>query len=220
MTQQIPDLFNYKDQHLRVSDIEGSGLHVASDFKIKTRSATTACWRGFVMQYVITDNQLMLDNIWFKPETQELPKINGIEPIPITREAEPTWAFFFSHAYKNLNKKVSFNGSLEIRKYITESQFIEMGFMSPNVHRTALKLDFKDGMIVDAEDISQQGEWEKGEPTGIKPKSMDPEDVDEWVRERFALEPRSDPSAPKVPPEPRKSTKEKMLDELDRLKKL
>lgn len=35
MTQQIPDLFYYKDQHLRVSDIEGSGLHVASDFKIK-----------------------------------------------------------------------------------------------------------------------------------------------------------------------------------------
>lgn len=73
---------------------------------------------------------------------------------------------------------------------------------------------------MDAEDISQQGEWEKREPTRIKLKSMDSEDVDEWVRERFALEPRSDPSAPKVPPEPRKSTKEKMLDELDRLKKL
>lgn len=142
------------------------------------------------MKYVITDNQLILECFWFKPKTQDLPAIKGMKPVIITKKIEPIYADFFSHAYYNLNEKVPFTGSFQISRYLKESKYIEMGYLTFNVHKTVLKLDFEDGTLVDAEDITQQVKkgGKNDDNKEIKPKSMDPQDLDEWVRKCFSLE--------------------------------
>jgi hypothetical protein len=148
MTQQIPDQIIYNDHQLGIDEIEGSGLFTPMDFGIECRSATTACWRGYVRRYVITNDQLILDSIWFKPkylppldppykvpDIKDLPKVNGIEPVLISREINPAMGFFFTHAYKNLNKITHFNGSISMFDK-TSSQLVLKKFY------------FEDGIIV------------------------------------------------------------------------
>ncbi len=219
MTDQILDQFFYKDQKLDLVGIEGSSLITIQDFNIKTRSASSACWRGYVMRYVITDGQLILDGIWFKPISEELPKINCIAPVLISKENDPGMGWFFTHAYKKLNKIITFNGSILIKKHLTDSQFGQMGFMNTNAHRIVLKFDFEDGIIVNVEDKSEQVEKvrEEGDPNGYRPDSMAPKDLDDWIMKRLSLNP---PSGQLKGTTMVKSVEEEMLDELDRLKKL
>ena len=130
MTQQIPNQLIYNDQTQGMVQIEGSGLFTPMDFGLECKSATTACWRGYVMRSVITDKQLILDSMWFKPKVpdiKDLPKVNDIGPELITRETNPTMGFFFTHAYKNLNKITSFSGNFGVFDETT-SQLVHITF--------------------------------------------------------------------------------------------
>ena len=110
-----------------------------SEFGIQCRTASTACWRGYVMKYMITDGKLILDGFWFRPNSEDLPKINEVEPVEVTKETDPGMGYFFSHAYKNLNLKLPFNGSLWVAKDFIDSQYVHMGFQRPMAFRTVLE---------------------------------------------------------------------------------
>ncbi len=188
MTAQMPDQFFYKDQKLDLVGINGSGLSTPLDFKIKTRASSTACWRGYVMRYIITNSELILDGFWFSPIDNELPDINRIKPIKLSRE-NSEWSSFFTNEYRNLNKKIPFNGSIWVGKDFMYSEYVHMGFQSPTAYKTILKFDFKDGSIVNIEDKSKAVELarEKGSCKESKPKSMNPEDIEDWIMKRFSL---------------------------------
>ena len=166
------------------------------------------------MRYVITDNQLILEGFWFRPKDDELPEINGIKPVKVTRESG-LLGIGFKNEYKNLNKKMPFNGNLWVAKDFMDSEYVHMGFQSPTAYRTVLKFDFEEGIIVSVEDKSKQVEEARqdGDPKGYRPESMSPEDINDWIMKRFSLD------QPLGPLEPA-STKAEMLEELERLKKL
>jgi hypothetical protein len=170
------------------------------------------------MRYIITESQLFLEGFWFNPVDNEFPLINGIKPIKLTRESG-LLGIGFKNEYKNLNKKIPFNGSIWVAKDFIDSEYVHMGFQSLTAYRTVLKFDFKDGKIMNVEDNSKQVEEARqdGDPKGYQPESMSPEDINDWITKRFSLE------QPLRPPEPAstiESTKAEMLEELERLKKL
>ncbi len=216
MTSQIPDQFFYKDQKLTLNSIIGSSLYTPLDFKIETLPCSTGCGRGYIMKYVITDSQLILDGFLFRPKDDDLPEINGTKSFKLSRESG-LLGIGFKNEYKNLNKKIPFNGSICVKIYLTDSQFIQMGFMEANSHRTVIKFDFEDGIIVNVEDISKgvENAREEGDTIAYRPDSMSPEALDDWIMKRLALD-----HIPRGPPKQTKSVLEEMEDELDRLRKL
>jgi hypothetical protein len=144
MTDQIKDQIIYNEEILGIADVEGKGLFTAMDFELDCKSAASACWRGYLMQYSLEEDQLILNNIWFKPkisDVKDLPKIQEKNPILITRENELAMGFFFTHAYKDLNLNCSFNGDFST-------------FKETNTELFHLKFNFEDGLLIDIESIS------------------------------------------------------------------
>jgi hypothetical protein len=218
MTAQAPDQIFYKDIKLDLVSVEGNGLYTPLDFNIQTRSASTGCWRGYIMRYVITESELHLEGFWFNPADEELPEINGFKAVKLTRESG-LLGIGFKYEYKDLSKEIPFNGSILVAKDFIDSEYVHMGFQSPTAYRTVLKFEFKDGIIMNVEDKSKQVEKarEQGDPKGYRPNSMSPEDVNDWIMKRFSLDQPLEPPKPAVTLE---STKNEMLEELERLKKL
>ncbi|TFF96448.1 MAG: hypothetical protein EU544_00670 [Promethearchaeota archaeon] len=193
--------------------LEGTNLTTAKDFGIELSSASTACWRGYVMRYEIIEKELLIEGFLVNTNSnEEMPEILGIKP---TRDHELNR--IFKYEYRNLNLKVPFNGSLLLAKDFIDSEYVHMGYQSPTAYKTVLKFDFKDGIIVNVEDKSNQIEKarEKGDPKGHLPRSMNSEDLTEWIMDRFSLKILSSESQKKAMEE----VEEEKLKELEKLKK-
>jgi len=196
MTGQEPDRFYYKDQRLDLVGIKGSDLTIPSDFGIETYSGSTSCWRGYIMRYKIIGNQLVLEGFWFNSKNEDLLEINGVKPIKLVRKTsdpeDPEYwmSLMFKFEYRNLNKKIQFTGSIWLAKDFIDGEYVHMGFQSPTAYKTVLKFDFNDGIIVNVEDKSEAVEIarEKGECKEAQPKSMNSEDLEDWIMKRFSLD--------------------------------
>ena len=194
MTQQAPDLFYYEGNQLKIVGIKGTGLSTAENFGIKTRSASTGCWRGYIMRYEIKDNQLFLEGFWVRTQDGITPPIiNNTAPLEITREYNPGGlrGLGFRYYYKDVYFKLPFTGSLLLGAKSIESEYVHMGYPSPTSFRTVLKFDFKDGNIINVEDVSEKAEEArlvKGDPKGYNPESDSAQDIKKWVEKRFSLD--------------------------------
>ncbi len=149
------------------------------------------------MRYKINQNQLLLDGFWFNSDDDDLLDIEGTQAIKLTRDtSEKSYMPYsiFKYEYRNLNKKIPFNGSIWLAKDFISSEYVHMGFQSPTAYRTVLKFDFEKGSIVNVEDLSKQVKkaWKKGDSKGYRPKSIAPKDVDDWIKKRFSLDPNLD----------------------------
>ncbi|MHA1672048.1 MAG: hypothetical protein ACTSYI_00345 [Promethearchaeota archaeon] len=51
MTFQAQNLIYLNEQQVGFAGFVGKGLYIPSDFGIKTRSATTECWRGYIVHF-------------------------------------------------------------------------------------------------------------------------------------------------------------------------
>ncbi|MBD3198320.1 MAG: hypothetical protein GF317_24940 [Candidatus Lokiarchaeota archaeon] len=218
MTGQAADQFFYGKHRLEIVGIKGTSLTTAKDFGIELASASTGCWRGYIMRYKIIEKKLVIDGFWVNTRSKkEMPEINGILP---TQDHEIR--SLFKYEYRNLNLKVPFNGSIWLGKDFINSQYVHMGFQSPTAYRTVLKLDLKDGIIVNVEDKSNEIEKarEDGDPKGYRPDSMSSETIHDWVMRRFSLNLPSKEEKPESLHNSIDKVKQEMLEELDRLNKL
>ena len=90
-----------------------------------------------------------------------------------------------------LSRVEAFTGILLLGKETIRSEYVHMGFPSPTSFITVLKFEFKDGTVVSVEDVSKDAREarERGDPKGYQPVSDSPEDISDWVRKRFSLDP-------------------------------
>lgn len=182
----------YKEQKLDLVGIRGDELPIPIDFGIDTGMASTACWRGYIMRYKIIENRLILDGFWFNSKNIEVPEINGVSAIDLSKETtKKDWMDRqFEFKYKNLDMTIQFDGSLWLAKDFIDSEYVHMGFQSPTAYKTVLKFDFKEGIIVNVEDKSNAVEIarKKGDCKDDRPRSMNPRDLNEWIMKRFSLD--------------------------------
>ncbi len=159
MTGQEPDRFFYNDEKFELVGIKGKGLLVPSDIGIETYMSATSCRRGYIMRYKIVERQLILDGFWFNSKSEDLPEINGIKPVNLSEETAEEGDYFhnmFKFEYRNLQKQLPFKGSIIIARDLIRSKYVHMGFQKSTAYKTVLKFEFKDGIIVDVEDQSEE----------------------------------------------------------------
>jgi len=160
--------------------MKGNGLFEPLDFGIIPHSASTACWRGYVMKYHFTKDQLILDEM--KVNVNDPPKINGVEP----QQGENQ----FKYHYKNLNLKTKFTGNILLAKDFIESMYVNMGFQRPMAYETVVEIHIKKGNIVLLKDLSKQmaKSREKDADKGAQPQSESKEDIEKWIEKMFSLD--------------------------------
>jgi len=134
MTLQVSDLFYYEGNKLLIVGIKGTDLSTPKDFEIETRSASTACWRGYIMRYEIKDNQLFMEGFWLRTKDGMTPPvINDTAPLKITKEYDPGGlrGLGFRYYYENVYLKQPFTGSLLLGNKPILEEYVHMGHPSP-----------------------------------------------------------------------------------------
>ena len=180
MTAQIPDEFVLNSEDFSLIGLKGRDLFKPEDFGITPHFSSTACWRGYVMRYIFTDDQLILDGM--RVNVDNPPKINGIEP---EREGN-----MFKYYYKNLNLKTSFTGKVLLAKDFIQSMYVHMGFQRPIAFETVVEINVERGEIISVKDLSKQMEDHRdlNPNEGVQPLSNSQNDIEEWVKDTFSLD--------------------------------
>ena len=180
VTGQVPDEFRYNGEVYSLVGISGEGLYVPADFDMRTKMASTACWRGYQMLYDCVDGELILDGMQANPV--EPKPVNGVEPM------KPKDSFIFPYIYENLKLKTKFSGKILLGKDFIDEMYVHMGFQSPESFRTVIELEVKDGDIISETDLSQAMAERRssGRSKPAQPDSMDDDDVMGWIEDRFS----------------------------------
>ncbi len=95
MTGQIPDTIIYENEEYAIAGIKDDNLFNPEFIGINLSTSCTACWRGFTLNYEVTNQTLLLQGVLLNTKDEPTP-INGIKPI----KAEDS---FFDYLYENLD---------------------------------------------------------------------------------------------------------------------
>ena len=180
MTAQIPDEFVLNSENFSLIGLKGQGLFKPEDFGITPHFSSTACWRGYIMRYIFTDDQLILDGM--RVNIDDPPKINGVEPQKDDN--------LFKYCYTNLNLKTNFTGNVLLAKDFIESMYVHMGFQRPIAFKTVVEIRVENGDIILLKDLSKQMEVRRNSNPnkGAQPQSNSQKDIEKWVKDKFSLD--------------------------------
>jgi len=194
MTAQIHDSFLFKDQEYSIVGVNGKGLFDPLDYDLRPQGLCSACWRGYLCQYTVKENQMQLR--WLRinldssgqnsSEFNPGPVINGISPGK-PHEDYP----IFDTVYQNLDLTIAFNGGILLGEGFIPELYIHMGFHPAWKFRTVYEFLFKNGTIQEIRDVSQQ----VAEIRKImlqKPLDWNEQDgrekLEEWIKSTFRLD--------------------------------
>jgi hypothetical protein len=180
MTAQIPDEVLLDGERFSLVGMKGDQLFEPQDFGIIPQSASTACWRGYVMKYHFVQDQLILDEM--RVTTNDPRKFNDIVP-----QQEEN---LFKYCYKNLNLKVDFTGSILLAKDFIQSMYVHMGFQRPMAFETVVEINIENGTIVHIKDLSKKMavKRKKDIQRGARPNSDSEDDIKKWIEKTFSLD--------------------------------
>ena len=183
MTGQIPDKVIFNGDVFDLVGVKGEGLYEPFDFGLVPKSPHTANWRGFVSTYEISNNILLLKEfeVSIKDEDKSYPEINNVKPESRKESLDHL-------DYKNINLKTEYTGTLLIAKDFIDSMYIHMGFQSPLSFETVFELEFKEGKLINQENLSELVKEcrEKGY-TDAKLGPLD-DDYMKWIERTFSLD--------------------------------
>jgi hypothetical protein len=182
MTAQMPDQFLYKEESFVLIGFKGSNLFNPEDYGIYPIMASTACYRGFVASYTITDQQLILNGLMLRSQEEKLTEIN--------ERATIKWKspMGFNFMYRDLNFPIKFTGFILLGKDFIDEMYVHMGFQRPISFETVIEFQFKDGEIVAVNDFSELiAKLRKEDPSkGARPDYD--ETTMEWIDRLFSLD--------------------------------
>jgi hypothetical protein len=154
MTSQIPDFFNYRDSKYNVVGLNGKGLLLPQDFGVSPTAFSTACLRGYYIEYACEDKSLVLESISLRlDKNTEHKEVEGISPVGDTDQFfDISDGRFFLYKYRNLKVPILFSGGFLIAKdFVREMDIAEI----PQSYENVFELSFDNGKLKKVTDWSE-----------------------------------------------------------------
>jgi len=148
MTAQIHDSILFQDRKFSIVGLNGSDLFTPLRFDLHPFQCITSCWRGYVCEYKIVHNQLLLNTLQVNLE-QQGPEINGLESSFSTTGT-------FNNIYNPLNLKIDFTGEILAGDGFIRELYVHMGFHPAWKYETVYELVISQGYVLDTRDISKE----------------------------------------------------------------
>ncbi|TFF84334.1 hypothetical protein EU524_01190 [Candidatus Thorarchaeota archaeon] len=182
MTGQVSDEFRVEGNIYALVGVNGEGLYVPADFGMETFSSCTACWRGYVMQYDVKDDELLL--VGMDLNTKNPVSINGVEPVEATES-------FMKYRYVDIGLKTNFTGTILLGADFMSERYVHMGFQSAESYRKVIELVVENGDVLEIRDLSE--EMEERRKSGMEEKPREPSSLGDgvlstWIKDRFSLD--------------------------------
>jgi hypothetical protein len=129
MTAQVPDTVLLDGERLVIAGVSGHGLFRPEDHHLRPAMIHTACWRGYVCQYVVANGRLVLGELHLGSGSE----IDGQGIGPGTRllggsAARQGIADGGGYVYRSLGWPVPFTGGLLLGADFVRSTYVHMGF--------------------------------------------------------------------------------------------
>ena len=144
MTAQIPDRVVYEGTRFDLVEVDGTGLFDPAEHGLQVRMIHTACWRGFICQYEVKRDKLLLTSLQLgiddPPRKLFGAKVNTSSGV----------------IYEPLKVPQSFSGSLTLGADFIRDLYVHMGFAPAWKYERVLRLSFDYGDLTANEDLSEQ----------------------------------------------------------------
>ena len=182
MTAQIPDYYHYKGRNHQIIAMTNPIDFNPEDYGFRPAAPHTACWRGYICQYDITDDQLFLSKLWVNQEVDDpYPVFDGVSPTLDRNES--------MMVYKELRHRIDYDGRVVVGSGFLREYYIHMGFQRAWAFRNVYELVFEHGKVIRKINHSKVAE-------GIRKKiAEDPHfldamqsDIVRFVNESFSLD--------------------------------
>ena len=161
MTMQISDTVDYMGELYKINDIENRNLlPKIEDFGLIATMISTACYRGYVINYKVTDH-LFIDSIIVKAE-------NGIYPLINNTVAESytdSHIWRSAYIYRNTDLSINYSGHILICKGFDNHDYLDSGLMlnfrrnrsvTIQYYSNVIELGFSNGNLISCKDLSDQ----------------------------------------------------------------
>ena len=143
MTAQMSDIVLTGEGRYALVGISGSGLFDPSEHGLRLGMISTACWRGYVCEYTVEDDQLFLTAL--ELSAAEPPdEIFGAE-VRLGETAE----------YWPIRVRQPFTGGLLLGAGFIEELYVHMGHQPAWKYTTVLELTFDGGRLTVVHDRSE-----------------------------------------------------------------
>ena len=178
MTGQISDSFLYEGEVYSLVGYDKGEPFTPLDYDILPKAPHTACWRGFVLYYKLDNKTLLLQDMQLNAD--EAKEINGVKP----KKTEESIKFH----YQDLNLKLDYTGKLLIARDFIKEMYVHMGFQRASSYRKVVELKFKNGELLETNDLSEKMKKRRKEDSDEDaiPKSMGEGDLMEWIKRTFS----------------------------------
>jgi len=191
MTAQMSDIARYQGKDYALAGVRGEGMFSPEAHGLQPRGTCTACWRGYVCTYAVTDETLLLDQLAInlgdpkiRDGTLRSPLLNGVE-----RASGP--GHFFDSQYVNVGLVVAFSGGLLIARGFIKELYVHMGFHPAWKYEEVHELLFDRGRLTKARDVSAMlREFRES----MRDRQLEPgheasrRDIAQWVERCFSLD--------------------------------
>ncbi len=182
MTGQIADQFSYKEDNYDLIGLKGSNLFNPEEYGVFPIMASTACYRGFVAEYNITDKQLILNSLMLRSNEEKLNEINGVA----AKKEEKVMMFNF--LYEDLNLPIKFTGFILLGKDFINEMYVHMGYQRPIAYKIVIEFQFKEGELVTINDFSEIIEKLRNEDPYKDANPNYDESAKDWIERLFSLD--------------------------------
>lgn len=186
MTAQINDRVFHRKIHFNIAGINGCGLFQPQAVGIQPEAMSTACWRGFYVQYAIEEDQLFLTQVTIGlPKTDAEAARAGGGPELFGRKAkynQSEWGW----VYNDLRQPFAFSGGLLLGEGFIRQLYVHMGFHPAWKYRNVREVLFEQGRLTEDFDRSDAMEGVRAQ---LSEKPLEPTavgEIEKWVEKCFS----------------------------------
>ena len=157
MTAQFHDSVWYQSRRYALVNVNGKGLPTPKDFGMQPVMMSTGCYRGYVSEYSVIEQKLILTNMTVRAKDGNYRAINGVKPKvdDLLPESIRKKIQNLPNRYENLQVLVSFSGNLLTAIDFIEEMYVHLGFQRPTSYRTVIELVFDNAQLVSTTDHSR-----------------------------------------------------------------
>jgi hypothetical protein len=181
VTAQIPDHVLVDGDRYSIIGVKGERLLHPTDFGMQCHMMHTACYRGYIADYEVRDDQLILSSIQIQVHGDVLP-IDGVEPLKPFKHNRPV--------YEGLSVPAPFTGGLLLGGDFIQAMYVHMGFQKAIAFERVLELHLDNGKITNRFDHSENLAKKRrlaGEGAQ-KPWGNGRDDRMNWIETMFSLD--------------------------------
>lgn len=142
MTAQAPDTYLYNGQEYNIVAMTSPIDFNPEEFGFRPVAPTTACWRGYICEYTVTDEELYLSKLRIFCDNNPYPVFEDVSPVKDKVKYSPFMV------YDHLHHNIDYTGSIVVGSRFLEQYYIHMGFQRAWAYENVYELKLEHGKVI------------------------------------------------------------------------